>query len=86
MFVSIKEQKENEIKNYKKQICEIEGQIEIEKSKHTISYNQIKMLSEEFLNTENITKQILSKLIDKIEFDTNRNINLKLVFSNIKSK
>ena len=86
MFVSIKEQKENEIQNYKKQICEIEGQIEIEKSKHTISYNQIKKLSEEFLNTEKITKQVLSKLIDKIEFDANRNINLKLVFSNIKSK
>lgn len=86
MFVSIKEQKENEIQNYKKQICEIEGQIEIEKSKHTISYNQIKKLSEKFLNTEKITKQVLSKLIDKIEFDANRNINLKLVFSNIKSK
>lgn len=86
MFVSIKEQKENEIENYKKQICEIEGQIDIEKSKHTISYNQIKKLSEEFLNIEKITKQVLSKLIDKIEFDANRNINLKLVFSNIKSK
>lgn len=85
MFVSIKEQKENEIQNYKKQICEIEQQIEIEKSKHTISYNQIKKLSDEFLNTEKITKQVLSKLIDKIEFDANRNINLKLVFSNIKS-
>lgn len=83
MFVSIKEQKENEIQNYKKQICEIEGQIEIEKSKHTISYNQIKKLAIEFLNTEKITKQVLSKLIDKIEFDTNRNITLKLVFSNI---
>lgn len=86
MFVSIKEQKENEIQNYKKQICEIEGQIEIEKSKHTISYNQIKKLSEEFLNANNITKQLLYKLIDKIEFDANRNINLKLVFSNINNK
>ena len=86
MFVSIKEQKENETQNYKKQIYEIEGQIEIEKSNNTISYNQIKKLSEEFLNTENITKQILSKLIDKIEFDANRNINLKLVFSNINNK
>ena len=86
MFVTIKEQKENEIQNYKKQICEIEGQIDIEKSKHTISYNQIKKLSEEFLNSNNITKQLLYKLIDKIEFDANRNINLKLVFSNINDK
>ena len=84
MFVSIKEQKENEIQNYKKQIYEIEQQIEIEKSKHTISYTKIKNLSSEFFKTEKITKQVLSKLIDKIEFDANRNINLKLVFSNIK--
>lgn len=83
MFLSIKEQKENEIENCKKQINELDKKIDIEKSKYTISYNQIKKLSEEFLNTNNITKQILSKLIDKIEFDSNRNINLKLVFSNI---
>lgn len=84
-FLSIKEQKENEIANCKKQINDIEQKIQIEKSKHTISYNQIKKLSQEFLNTDKITKQILSKLIDKIEFDANRNINLKLLFSKIKN-
>lgn len=82
-FLSIKEQKENEIQNCKKQINDLDKKIYIEKSKYTISYNQIKRLSEEFLNSNNITKQVLAKLIDKIEFDTNRNINLKLVFSNI---
>lgn len=85
-FLSIKEQKENEIGNCKKQINELDRKIDIEKSKYTISYNQIKKLSEEFLNSSNITKQLLYKLIDKIEFDSNRNINLKLVFSNIKRK
>lgn len=84
-FLSIKEQKENEIENCKKQINDLDKKIDIEKSKHTISYNQIKKLSEEFLSANNITKPILNKLIDKIEFDSNRNINLKLVFSNIKS-
>lgn len=84
-FLSIKEQKENEIENCKKQINDLDKRIDIEKSKHTISYNQIKKLSEEFLSANNITKPILNKLIDKIEFDSNRNINLKLVFSNIKS-
>ncbi len=85
-FLSIKEQKENEIENCKKQINELDKKIDIEKSKYTISYNQIKKLSEEFLNANNITKQLLYKLIDKIEFDANRNINLKLVFSNINNK
>lgn len=84
-FLSIKKQKEDEIENCKKQICDLEQKIQVEKGKYTISYKQIKKLSEEFLNTEKITKQVLNKLIDKIEFDANRNINLKLVFSNIKS-
>lgn len=82
-FLSIKEQKENEIKKCKKQINNLDKKIDIEKSKHTISYNQIKKLSEEFLNSNHITNQLLYKLVDKIEFDSNRNINLKLVFSNI---
>lgn len=84
-FLSIKEQKKNEIENCKRQINDLDKKIDIEKSKHTISYHQIKKLSEEFLSANNITKPILHKLIDKIEFDSNRNINLKLVFSNIKS-
>ena len=86
VFVDIKEQKEREIEQCRKQVYDIEKKIEIEKSKHTISYNQIKKLSEEFLNTDKITKQVLEKLIDRIEFDSNRNINLKLVFSNIKNE
>lgn len=81
-FLAIKEQKESEIMNCKKQIEYIEQKIEMEKSKHKISYNQIKKLSEEFLKTEKITKQSLNKLIDKIEFNSKRQINLKLVFSN----
>ena len=73
------------IENCKRQINDLDKKIDIEKSKHTISYNQIKKLSDEFLNSNHITKQLLHKLVDKIEFDSNRNINLKLVFSNIKS-
>ena len=82
-FLSIKEQKENEIEKCKKQIKDLNKKIDIEKSRHIISYNQIKKLSEEFLNSNYITKQLLYKLVDKIEFDSNHNINLKLVFSNI---
>ena len=83
-FLSIKEQKENEIENCKRQIIDLDKKIDIEKSRYTISYNQIKKLSEEFLSSNYITKQLLYKLVNKIEFDSNRNINLKLVFSNIK--
>ena len=84
-FLSIKEQKENEIENCKRQIIDLDKKIDIEKSRYTISYNQIKKLSEEFLSSNYITKQLLYKLVNKIEFDGNRNINLKLVFSNIKN-
>ncbi len=82
-FLSIKEQKEIEIEECKKRIYVLEKKIDIERNKYTISYNGIKKLSEDFFNTNKITKQALNKLIDKIEFDSNRNINLKLVFSNI---
>ena len=85
LFLEIKEQKEKEIENCKKQICDLEQKIQAEKSKHTISYNQIKKLSEEFLGANNITKSLLNKLIEKIEFGGKRDINLRLVFSNIKS-
>ncbi len=83
-FLSIKEQKENEIENCKRQIIDLDKKIDIEKSRYTISYNQIKKLSDESLSSNYITKQLLYKLVNKIEFDSNRNINLKLVFSNIK--
>ena len=82
-FLLIKTQKENEIEKCEKQICDLEQKIKLEKNRYTISYNQIKKLSEEFSNTNKVTKHILSNLIDKIEFDSNRNINLKLVFSKI---
>lgn len=85
LFLEVKEQKEREIENCKKQICDVEQKIQTEKSKHTISYEQIKRLSDEFLNANNITKSLLNKLIEKIEFGSNRDINLRLVFSNIKS-
>lgn len=86
IFLSIKEQKEKEIEQYKRQMYNIEKKIEIEKSKYAINFNQIKKLSEEFFYNDKITKQVLSKLIDKIEFDSNKNINLKLVFSDINNK
>ena len=85
-FLSIKEQKENEIEIYKKEIKELDEKISAEKSKHTIRYDHIKKLSEEFLNSTYIDKQLLYKLIDKIEFDSNRNINLKFVFSKIDNR
>ena len=67
VFVDIKEQKERKIEQCRKQVYDIEKKIEIEKSKHTISYNQIKKLSEEFLNSDKITKQVLEKLIDRVK-------------------
>ena len=59
---------------------ELDNKIKIEKLKYTISYNQIKNFADEFLNSISINKQILYKLIDKIEIDSSHNINLKFVF------
>ncbi len=47
-----------------------------------VDYKEIKKIADEFLKLENPNKIILEQLIEKIEFDKEKNIKIKLTFEN----
>lgn len=47
-----------------------------------INFEEIKQMANEFLNMEQPNKMILEKLIEKIEFDKEKNIKIKFTFQN----
>ncbi len=55
-----------------------------EKSKTTkkSEINKIKKTVQEFMNMENLNREIIEKLVEKIEFDKEKNITIQLTFSN----
>lgn len=48
-----------------------------------IDFEKIKCIAEEFLKLENPNKIVLEQLVEKIEFDKEKNINIKFVFQNM---
>ncbi len=46
------------------------------------NYREIKKIADDFLKLENTNKVILEQLIEKIEFDKEKNIKIKLTFEN----
>lgn len=66
------------------EIFKIETEIlEIEKGNVTIDYKEIRKLANEIISTENPSKELYSKLIEKIEFDSEKNIIVTLTFGEI---
>lgn len=66
------------------EIFKIETEIsEMEKGNVTIDYKEIRKLANEILSTENPSKELYSKLIEKIEFDSEKNIIVTLTFGEI---
>ena len=47
-----------------------------------IDFEKIKQIANEFLKLENLNKIVLEQLIEKIEFDKQKNIKIKLTFEN----
>lgn len=48
-----------------------------------IDFEKIKCIAEEFLKLENPNKIVLEQLVEKIEFDKEKNIKIKFVFQNM---
>ena len=47
-----------------------------------IDFKEIKQIANEFLKMQNPNKMISEKLVEKIEFDKEKNIKIKLTFQN----
>ena len=80
-FKTIYEKKQKERNKILKEIKEIETQLE-ETNKKTskINFKEIKQIANEFLKMEKPNKLILEKLIERIEFDKEKNVKIRFIF------
>ena len=89
-FKIIYEKNQKERNKILQQIKKIETEIEeINKKIPKINFEEIKEIANKFLKMEKPNKMLLEKLIERIEFDKERNLNIKFTFqnySNIKTK
>lgn len=82
-FKIIYEKKQKERNKIIKQIKETEIQLEESNKKSMkINFKEIKQIANEFLKMEKQNKMILEKLIERIEFDKEKNIKIKFIFQN----
>ena len=69
------------------QIHQIETEMmELQKEDTGKNYIEMIKLAKDMLQMKNPSKEIYSKLIKKIEFDSNKNITVTLTFGNIKEQ
>lgn len=82
-FKIIYHKKQNERNKILKEIKRGEKELEESKQKsHKIDLKEIKQIANEFLKMEKPNKMILENLIERIEFDKEKNIKIKLTFQN----
>ena len=82
-FKTIYEKNQKERNKILKEIKEIETQLEESNKKSPkINFKEIRQVANEFLKIEKPNKMILEKLIEKIEFDKEKNIKIKFTFQN----
>ena len=82
-FKIIYEKKQKERNKILKKIKEIEKDLEETNQKSSkINFKEIKQIAKEFLKMEKPNKMILEKLIERIEFDKEKNIKIKYTFQN----
>lgn len=82
-FKTIYEKKQNERNKILKEMKKLEKELEeSEKKSPKIDFKEIKQIENEFLKMKNPNKMILEKLVEKIEFDKEKNIKIKLTFQN----
>lgn len=80
-FKTIYEKKQNERNKILKEMKKIEKELEESEQKSPkIDFKEIKQIANEFLKMEKPNKMILEKLIERIEFDKEKNIKIKLTF------
>ena len=82
-FKIIYEKKQKERNRILKEIRDIEKELEETNQKSPkINFKEIKQLTKEFLKMEKPNKMILEKLIERIEFDKEKNVKINFTFHN----
>ena len=82
-FKTIYGKKQKERNKILKEIKDIDKELEeTDKKSPKINFKKIKQVANEFLKMEKPNKMILEKLIEKIEFDKEKNIKIKFTFYN----
>lgn len=82
-FKTIYEKKQKERNKILKEMKEIEKELEETNQKTPkINFKEIKQIADEFLKMEKPNKMVLEKLIERIEFDKEKNIKIKFIFQN----
>ena len=82
-FKIIYEKKQKERNKILKEIKETEEQLEeTNKKSPKIDFKEVKKIANELLKMEKPNKMILEKLIERIEFDKEKNIKIKFIFQN----
>lgn len=80
-FKTIYKKKQNERNKILKEMKKLEKELEESEQKSPkIDFKEIKQIANEFLKMKNPNKMILEKLIERIEFDKEKNIKIKLTF------
>lgn len=80
-FKTIYEKKQKERNKILKEIEKIQVELEGNNQKtSTVNFEEIKQIANEFLKMEEPNKMVLEKLINKIEFDKEKNIKVKFTF------
>ena len=80
-FKTIYEKKQKERNKILKEIKEIEKKLEeTNKKSPKINFEEIKQITNEFLKMEKPNKMILEKLIERIEFDKEKNVKIRFIF------
>lgn len=83
-FKAIYEKKLKERNKILKEIKEIEKELEETNQKSPkINFKEIKQIANKFLKMEKPNKMILEKLIEKIEFDKEKDVKISFVFEKI---
>ena len=86
-FKNIYEKMQKQRNEILKNIEKTKVQIEQNKSRNLkVYYKEIKKITEKILKMEEPNKVILEKLVKRIDFDKEKNINIKLTFSDKKTK
>lgn len=82
-FVEMQQELQKEIEKYKSLLENTEKELEREKTKQVISFDEVQEIAKKFIENENINKELLHKLVKRIELDSNRNLKVQFTFADM---